>query len=174
MTKFDRIKEFYAEMEDAILAAPRNEYPFGFAPWCWDGVIEMTPIELWLWEEICNAQAIFYPQYPVGRRFVDFGNPGAKLAVECDGAAYHQNKEKDEARDAELKALGWDVIRITGSECARESDPESGQPSYARVFIEALAARYGIKRKGAWYLPEIRTPEWRDWMGQELPERVAA
>lgn len=35
----------------------------------------MTPIERWLWADIRHADAVFYPQYPVGNFFVDFANP---------------------------------------------------------------------------------------------------
>lgn len=55
-----------------------------------------------------------YPQYPVGKYWVDFGNPYYKVAIEADGKAFH-DIEKDKVRDLELKKLGWKVYHISGS-----------------------------------------------------------
>ena len=40
----------------------------------------------------------FYPQYPIGKYFVDFADPVKKIVIECDGKKYHQDKEKDKRR----------------------------------------------------------------------------
>lgn len=55
----------------------------------------------------------------------------ARIAVECDGAAFHAAEHQvrnDAARDRELAARGWTVLRFTGSRlkadavgCAREA-----------------------------------------------------
>jgi very-short-patch-repair endonuclease len=94
------IKEFYERNADAILSEPRNEWAID--PYAWAPFVEMTPIEEWLWGDIRAANAVFYPQWPVGGVFLDFANPVAKVAIECDGAAYHTDKEKDAARDTRL------------------------------------------------------------------------
>ena len=51
-----------------------------------------------------------------GRRFeVDFQWPAARLIVETDGAAFHDNplaRRRDEERDRLLAAAGWTVIRL--------------------------------------------------------------
>jgi very-short-patch-repair endonuclease len=47
---------------------------------------------------------------------VDFHWPEARLVVELDGYAFHGTRqafEEDRARDAELQAAGWRVIRVT-------------------------------------------------------------
>lgn len=47
---------------------------------------------------------------------VDFAYPDAKLAVECDGFAWHADREafeRDRERDIELQARGWTVLRFT-------------------------------------------------------------
>ena len=47
---------------------------------------------------------------------VDFHWPDAKLIVETDGRATHDNPfafERDRQRDLELKLAEWEVIRIT-------------------------------------------------------------
>lgn len=76
----------------------------------------MTPIERELWIDIRLLALPVYFQFPVGRRFVDFGDPVRHLAIECDGAAYH-DEERDEQRDDELRAIGWNTIRVSGRNC---------------------------------------------------------
>ena len=47
---------------------------------------------------------------------VDFAYPQAKLAIEVDGFQYHSDRqafERDRRRDAKLKSLDWQVLRIT-------------------------------------------------------------
>jgi very-short-patch-repair endonuclease len=47
---------------------------------------------------------------------VDFHWPAAKLIVETDGRATHDNPfafERDRQRDLELRLAGWEVIRLT-------------------------------------------------------------
>lgn len=102
------IREYYAAVTPWILAGHRPD------PYALIRPSHMTPIELRLWEEIRIHGLPFYPQYPVGRRFVDFGDPVYKMAIEADGAAFH-SPEKDAEKNADLRAAGWSVIRLTGS-----------------------------------------------------------
>lgn len=92
---------------------------WGVDPYAWDfeAHIVMTPIETALWSDIRTLSAVLYPQYPVGRRFVDFGNPHARVAVECDGRAFHQDEAADRQRQAEIESHGWTVYRFQGWEC---------------------------------------------------------
>lgn len=76
----------------------------------------MTPIESAIWQDIRQMGLPLWPQLPVGRVFVDFGNPVKRVAVECDGAAWH-DAAKDAKRDAYLGEMGWRVYRITGRDC---------------------------------------------------------
>ena len=64
-----------------------------------------------------NGKAPLYPQYPVSKYIVDFGNPIVKVAVECDGREWHLDKKKDERRDDNLASLGWLTYRISGKDC---------------------------------------------------------
>lgn len=144
MNDFRAIREFYREMLLLIEASPKNDWAAD--PYAWSELIDMTPIEAWLWTDIRRADVILYPQFPVGRFFVDFANPRAKVAIECDGRAYHLDKAKDAARDAELQAMGWRVYRITGSDCFKEFNEETRTLSPARKFIDDIAQRHGIKR----------------------------
>lgn len=121
MSQFDRIKAYYRTYEREILDAGANGW--GLDPYQWDfeAHIKLTPIEDQFWFDIRHAGVVLYPQYPVGRYFVDFANPAAKVAIECDGFAYHQDKERDALRQREIESLGWAVYRLTGRECY---DPE--------------------------------------------------
>lgn len=61
---------------------------------------------------------------------IEHETTGVKIAVECDGFAYHETREaaaRDKARDRFIQAAGVPVLRFTGSEiwaqpytCARE------------------------------------------------------
>lgn len=59
-----------------------------------------------------------------GRRFeLDRAWPEAKLAVELDGARFHTDpdaRQRDLARDRELAALGWVVLRFTYADVLRD------------------------------------------------------
>jgi len=142
--KFDAIRYFYEHEKEKILAARCNEW--AFSPYAWNEIIEMTPIELAIWERIRNVNAVFYPQYPVGRYFADFGNPVAKVAIECDGKMFHLDKERDAKRDKDFAEMGWDVYRIPGRICMPIDDCEEGFISEATKIIESIASRHGVIR----------------------------
>ncbi|WP_324276014.1 DUF559 domain-containing protein [Blastococcus brunescens] len=60
---------------------------------------------------------------PTGRIRLDRCWPEAKLAVELDGAAHHtspEDRQRDLARDRELAALGWVVLRFTYADVLRD------------------------------------------------------
>jgi very-short-patch-repair endonuclease len=142
---WDAIRHFYRMWTPMILRQRQDEWAMD--PYEWDnGMIQMTPIEYWLWGDIRENNLILYPQYPVGGMFVDFGNPVARIAIECDGAAYHKDKEKDRARDARLRDLGWSVYRITGSQCATEYDDETRTEGYAHEFLRQIGESRQIRR----------------------------
>lgn len=67
------------------------------------------------------------PQFPAGSKRIDLVVVGARgrLAVECDGDAFHhatrQQIENDQRRDRELKRVGWEFWRVRESEF--RSDP---------------------------------------------------
>lgn len=145
MNQFERALAFYREVNPKILEGERNEWAID--PYAWDEFgIRMTPIEAWLWGDIRQANVVMYPQYPVGRYFVDFANPVARVAFECDGAAFHQDKEKDARRQAEIEDMGWTVYRFTGSECRTEFDEEERRNGWALFYVEQLGAHHRIKR----------------------------
>jgi very-short-patch-repair endonuclease len=67
------------------------------------------------------------PQYRIPRTgrntgrayYVDFAIPKLKLAIECDGAAYHSTVaqvRRDKKRQAEIEEQGWTFLRFSGSQ----------------------------------------------------------
>lgn len=145
MNDWNAIRAFYREADPEIMAA--GSWEWGIDSYLWqNGMLSLTPIEQWLWHDIRAAGAVLYPQYPVGRFFVDFGNPVAKVAVECDGAAYHQDADKDARRDAELRRMGWSVYRITGRVCRTDADPETGESGEAMRLMRRICEDHGIGR----------------------------
>lgn len=161
---WNAIRAFYREAEPDILAA--GSWEWGIDPYLWhNGMIWMTPIEEFLWHDIRAMGAVLYPQYPVGRFFVDFANPAAKVAIECDGAAYHLDKAKDARRDAELAAIGWRIYRAPGWLCLTDSDPETGKPGEAHEFIRRICEAHGISRGDR---PRTRSEDSQDNIWQEV------
>lgn len=120
-------------------------------PWQWaydpyevDWPMLFTPIEAALWCDIRSLGVPFYPQYPVelhGGRVVyaDFANPQRKIAIECDGKAFHANRERDSERDDAMGREGWKVFRFTGSEC-RSEEVERDILKIARCYLNDLPA----------------------------------
>lgn len=145
--KWDQIRAFYRDLNEEIMAAPINEWARGAYDWDRE-IIFMTPIESWFWADIRRCDAVLYPQYPVLDVFVDFANPKAKVAIECDGEAYHTDKAKDAARDKRLTDIGWTVYRISGAHCRLEQDEETGEPSIPHRFMQHICDTHGISRNG--------------------------
>lgn len=85
------------------------------------GIYEhFTAIERAVWQDIrSTARMNFLPQFPVGRFFVDFGDPARNIAIEADGKQFH-DADRDRARDSELfSSHGWRVFRVSGAETIR-------------------------------------------------------
>jgi very-short-patch-repair endonuclease len=133
----------------ALLKARKSEWAIDRYEWGECSAIVLTPIESALWYDICTEHAVLYPQLPVGRFFVDFGNPKARVAIECDGANWHKDKARDASRDAEIAELGWEVIRIRGKDCVKtDALSESGaidRISEPRSIVRDVCRRFGIR-----------------------------
>lgn len=142
--KFNQILAHYSEINPEIMAERHNEWAVD--PYHWSGLVVMSPIEEWMWGAIRDVNAVFYPQYPVGKFFVDFANPKAKVAIECDGAAFHQDLDKDAERDRQLAELGWTVYRITGSECCQLGYPEIGRLGMGELLLRLIAVKHHLTR----------------------------
>lgn len=143
--KWNAIAAFYKSYSAEILATPKNQWAMD--PYAWDmgdAMIFMTPIEVAFWADVRQFDVVLYPQYPVAGVFLDFANPAAKVAVECDGAQFHLDKAKDEARDAALASRGWTVYRLTGRECKQDFNDETREYSVPAKLVQLLIQRHGI------------------------------
>lgn len=68
--------------------------------------------------------------------------PDIKIVVECDGFAYHSDKatfRTDPQRDRALKALGYDVLRFSGSEIF--NDPINAPHELAKYLLDRRERR---------------------------------
>lgn len=170
---WNAIRAFYREAEPDILTAGRNEWGMDLYAWDELGIIYMTPIECWLWHDIRANDAVLYPQYPVSRYFVDFANPVAKVAIECDGAAYHTDTAKDARRDAELAQLGWSVYRAPGWLCRTDFNPETRELGQAFIFIRDICEQHGISRNSRVPADEHEFDDPDEWVPMpDLVEQV--
>lgn len=132
--RFELLREIYELMTPAIKRDKGRNDPY-FANW----VRFMTPIEMNLWQDIrCNGLP-FFPQYPIGGFFVDFADPIKHIALEADGAMWH-NEKKDAQRDAIIEDMGWRVFRFTGAD------------TFKLGVLNGVLRLYGK--------PEIREEEW--------------
>jgi len=81
------------------------------------GEIYMSPIEAQLYEAMQAEGLSPIPQYCISGYFVDFAFPDVWVAVEADGAAYHEGarQQRDRKRDWILRRAGWTVKRFHGT-----------------------------------------------------------
>lgn len=151
----DWLRDFYVSAWRITKTLPAHRW--GVDPNAIEWHSYMTPIEQAVWSEIREHGVVMYPQHPVGNYFVDFGHPLARIAIECDGKQFHQDKEKDVARQREIEAKGWRVYRISGSMCMRQPkaslDDESGEEvvelSPAAELVDRLARQYKLSARYA-------------------------
>ena len=143
------IRNHYACAWPLIKAGSPKQYAIDAYAWEDAGVV-MTPIEAALWHDIRAAGLVMYPQWPIGGVFVDFGNPVAKVAIECDGAAFH-DPGRDALRDKALRSFGWRVYRVTGSECIQDGVEHTSDhgavtysPSSAAKLIRQIKADHDL------------------------------
>ena len=119
---YQAIKEHYEYLTPLIMERSNIHPKSWISPYCndVDWLKLFTPIENYTWQVLRDfGQIPMYPQYPVDKYFLDFGNPFLQIGIECDGADFHEDKEKDRRRDTELRKLGWQLYRISGAECNR-------------------------------------------------------
>ncbi len=88
------------------------------------GKFWMSPIEVKLYEAMVRRGLSPTPQFGVHGYHVDFAFPKSKLAVEADGAAYHQGerRRRDGKRDWILSRYGWKVKRFKGKTIHEKAD----------------------------------------------------
>lgn len=131
-----------------------DQWVYGIDPYAWEepfGMVNMTPIERLMWCDIRQTGIVMYPQFPVLNFFLDFANPIAKVAIECDGKEFHDRK-KDEERDARLRDIGWTVYRLTGSEIVKQyPDDDLGHsvPNYSELACRHIAEKHKLSGRYA-------------------------
>lgn len=114
--KLNKLRQYYNIEIPEIIAHHESGQKSFYNSYPYDWSLIFTPIERMAWEAIRRyGRIVLYPQFPVERFHLDFGNPGLKIGLELDGLAYH-DPVKDFERDRELKKLGWKIYRITGRE----------------------------------------------------------
>lgn len=83
----------------------------------------LTPSEARLWSAIRARQlgVQFRREVPLaGRYIVDFCAPSARLVVEVDGRYHESRRRADARRDAELRGLGYRVLRVEAALVMRD------------------------------------------------------
>jgi very-short-patch-repair endonuclease len=63
----------------------------------------------------------FRRQVPIGRYVADFACFEAKVVIELDGSR-HASSSTDNARDADLRTRGFEVVRVWNNELFLEPD----------------------------------------------------
>ena len=73
------------------------------------GEVWMSPIEVALYEAMRREGLSPLPQFYIQGYYVDFAFPDVGVAVEADGAAYHEGvrQQRDRKRDWILRRAGW-------------------------------------------------------------------
>lgn len=138
------IRDAYKERLPHILrrsALNRTIDPY-FLDW------DFTPIERLAWQDIRSSLMPFYPQFPVGRCFIDFADPYRKIGVELDGRAFHE-ETRDRARDLSLWEHGWRIFRIPGYKSL---------PSGCAPFVDDW--KYRLEYEPGAFLSELK--EWAE------------
>ena len=95
-----------------------NFYNKKLQPYANDLRKNMTKAEACLWKYALRASMLKYPfrrQRPIGKYIVDFVCLPLKLVIEVDGIShqFEKNIKKDAVRDANLRTLGYEILRFT-------------------------------------------------------------
>ena len=85
----------------------------------------------------------FRRQHPIGPYVLDFYCAAARLCIEIDGASHSMGDrpERDERRDAWLRAQGVEVVRIAASSVLEDAE------SVADWVRELARERHGANRR---------------------------
>ena len=84
---------------------------------------DSTKAEIRLWCELLSKGKMgvsFLRQRPIGNYIADFLCKELKLIVEVDGYSHNFKTAEDAARDKELAALGFTVLRFTDNEIMQD------------------------------------------------------
>src|SRR2546427_4834228 len=114
-----------------------------------NGAVWMSPIEVALYDAMHREGLSPFPQF-----YVDFAFPDVGVAVEADGAAYHEGvrHEHDRKRDWILGRAGWTVKRFHGATIYHKADNCAyvvRREVEGRRAMAAAAAREAVIRRQA-------------------------
>lgn len=76
-----------------------------------------SPIESKLYDALTFNGFNVETQVPCGRYRIDLAIPRYRIAIECDGKAYHSSpnqKAHDRRKNTYLKKHGWKILRFSG------------------------------------------------------------
>lgn len=84
-------------------------------------IIQFTSIEKKMYKGLMQSKIPYrkFAQFEAGPYKLDFAFPDLKIAVECDGEAFHSSPsqlERDQERDSKLAQAGWTVLRFKDKE----------------------------------------------------------
>src|SRR5467141_4000683 len=118
------------------------------------GEIWMSPIESTLYEAMRVEGLSPIPQFYIQGYYVDFAFPDVGVAVEADGAAYHEGvrQQRDRKRDWILRRAGWTVKRFHGTTIYHKAANCAyviRQEVEGRRAMAAAAAREAARRRQA-------------------------
>lgn len=142
---FEKMRRLYASID----ITDYDPYPMNSD---WNAVF--SPIERMTWGEIRGYGLPFWPQFPIGRYFADFADPIKKIVIECDGAKYHKDRERDRRRDSDMGEGGYVVYRVPGAVCARvlPTASEIIEQDSDPFWIEDVACIHAIRE---WYFGTV-------------------
>lgn len=79
-----------------------------------------TRIEKRLSDILNGLHLSFLREYWIGGHWVDFALRDYFVVIEADGRLYHNDPDRELARDAEIQAFGWQVLHIYGPNIINE------------------------------------------------------
>lgn len=109
-----------------------------------------SPMEKLLYDEFKTFGLTPKLQYKVGRYFLDFAFPEAKIGIEYDGQVHIGRELYDEKRDEELNFKGWEIFRLTKFDMHLAFDEITGEYQRFRLysFMDSLRDRlFPFRRK---------------------------
>src|SRR5436190_18457815 len=149
IARADRRSSVYRRMQREAAARPeslRVQTP--------SGEVWMSPIEVALYEAMRREGLSPFPQFYIQGYYVDFAFPDVGVAVEADGAAYHEGlrQQHDRKRDWILRRAGSTVKRFHGTTIYHRADNCAyviRREVEGRRALVAAAAREAARRRQA-------------------------
>jgi|SRR6266545_3044359 len=112
----------------------------------------MTPQEVKLWVRLRELRVLghhFRRQSPISTYIVDFECRRSRIVVEVDGTqhGFDANRERDVARDENLRRAGYKVLRFGNPEIDRELD------AVMEMVFSELSSAHPARRADARHPP---------------------